>query len=336
MTTFGDQLYQHGGAPVGLPYSWLKGPLGKVLFVAPYRTSTGTAYHGASDDNPGTLEHPMKTIAAAYALCTSNLGNIIYIIGTSNTAADVTDDWSATFTWSKNATHLIGLSPGMVAQRSRIGQLSTATGVSPLLDVTGHNNVFSGFHIFQGVADATSLICVRVTGQRNVFDRVHFGGVGDATMSSAGACDIAIAGGAENLFKNCTIGLDTAVRDADATNVLFSSAATRNMFVDCHFQSYISSASYCHVTVSDGTSIDRWQRFKNCLFSSDSTNQATSQTNIFSLPASIVQGKILLEGCSYVTDGATGSGDWGADKGIIWASMPAAAAAAAGGEMTKQ
>lgn len=335
MTTFGDQLYQHGGAPVGLPYSFLKGPLGKVLFVAPYRSS-GTAYHGASDDNPGTLEHPLKTIAAAYALCTSNLGNIIYLIGTSNIAADCTDDWSAGMTWSKSATHLIGLSPGLVAQRSRIGQLSTATAVSPLLDVTGHNNVFANFHIFQGVDDATSLINVRVTGQRNVFDSVHFGGVGHATMSAAGAADVAIIGGAENLFKSCLFGLDTITRDADATNLLFDTAATRNMFVDCHFQAYISAATYCHVTVADGTAIDRWQRFKKCLFSSDSENQGTTQTNIFSLPATIVQGKILLEDCSYVTDGATGSGDWGADKGIIWANMPAAAAAGAGGEMTKQ
>lgn len=334
MTTFGDQLYQHGGAPVGLPYSFLKGPLGKVLFVAPYRSS-GTAYHGASDDNPGTLEKPMKTIAAAYALCTSNLGNIIYIIGTSNTAADCTDDWSATMTWSKSATHLIGLSPGNVAQRCRIGQLSTATGVSPLLDVTGHNNVFSGFHIFQGVDDATSLINVRVTGQRNVFDRVHFGGVGHATMSAAGAADVAIIAGAENLFKDCLFGLDTITRDADATNLLFDTAATRNTFVDCHFQAYISAAGYSHVTVADGTAIDRWQRFKNCLFSTDSENQAVTQTAVLNIPAG-VQGKILLENSYYVTDGATGSGDWGTDRGLVWANMPAAAAAAAGGEMTKQ
>jgi len=336
MTTFGDQLYQFGGAPVGLPYSWLKGPEGKVLFVAPYRSGSGTQTAGASDGNPGTHAAPLKTIAAAYALCESDKGSLIYLIGNSNSAADITDDLSATLTWSKNSVHLIGLSAARTAHRARIGQLSTATGISPLINVTGNNNVFANFHLFHGVNDATSLIALQVTGSRNRFDNLHIAGIGNATMSAAGAADVKIDGGSENVFENCLIGLDTITRDADPHNLVFDGSASRNMFIDCHFAAYISSASYTHVLVTDGTGIDRWTRFVRCLFTSDSTNQAITQTAILDIPAGIVQSMVLLQDCAYATHGASGSGDWGTDRGVVWANMAAAAAAAAGGEMTKQ
>ena len=326
-----DLLYHLGGVPVGLPYSWLKGPKGKVLFVAPFRTaaSTSNGSTNASDSNPGTLAYPMKTIAAAYAQLTSGLGNIIYLLGFSNSAADITDDWSAKLTWSKNSTHLIGLGPGQaVSHRAgRIGQLSTATGVSPLLDVTGHNNLFANFQIFQGVADATSLINVRVTGQRNVFNNLHIAGVGDATMSAAGAACLSLDGGSENVFNDCVIGLDTVNWDADPVNLLCDGGASRNLFNRCHFQAYITAAGFVHVKIADGTGIDRWLRFHDCLFHTDSVNQGVTQTAVMDIPAGIVQGKVILTGqTAYLTDGATGAGDWGTDRGLVWANMPAAAA----------
>lgn len=338
MTTVADQMFHLGGVPVNsLPYSHLMGPKGKMLFVAPYRTASSSANSSAaesSDSNDGSFQRPLKTISAAYDKCNGNRGEIIYLMGFSNTAADVTDDWSATFTWSKSFVHLIGMVPPVgVSHRVRVNQLSTATGVSPLLNVTGHGNVFANFQIFQGVADATSLINVQVTGQRNVFDNVHFAGIGDATMSAAGCCSLKLNGGAENFFKNCVIGVDTAVQDADGANLICDTAATRNMFEDCLFQSYISATGAAHVRIADGTAIDRWLWFKNCLFSSKSTNKTVDMAEVFAIPAGISQGAILLENCATHNDG--GAPVWTAGtEGIIWSNMVAPTAAAAGGFMT--
>jgi len=255
-------------------------------------------------------------------------------MGNANNAADITDDLSATLTWSKNSVHLIGLTaPVLVSQRARLAQLSTATGLSPLINITGNNCVFANLQIFQGVDDATSLINVQVTGQRNYFDNVHFAGIGHATMSAAGCASLNLEGAAENVFRRCVIGLDTVTMDADGRNMTCDGAATRNMFEDCLFQAYIDNTAAAHVEVVDTTGIDRWLWFKNCLFSSKSTNKTIDMAEVFVIPAGISQGAIILQGSSAMNDG--GAPVWSAGtEGIIWADMVAPAAAAAGGLMT--
>lgn len=302
---------------------------GKKFFVRP---STG------SDGNDGlSPDRALQTVSKALTLATADKHDVIYLIGEGNSANASSARVSSTLTWSKDCVHLIGVAaPVAVSQRARIAVTSGSAAMSPMVDVTGNNCIFQNIQFFHGQADATALLNVRVTGQRNYFENCHFAGIGDATQSAAGAASLAIIGGAENVFRHCVMGLDTVTRDADATELLFDTAATRNLFEDCHFSSYIDNASFCSVTVADTTAIDRWQRFKNCLFQTDSVNQGTTQTNVFSLPAGIVQGKIILQDCAYITDGASGAGDWGADRGIVWCNMPAAAASAAGGEMTKQ
>ena len=334
MTTFADQVQQFGGSPVGgLPYSWLMGPQSRVFFVSPYRTASATSGIG-QDGNPGTFNKPMKTVAAALEECTAGRGDIIYVMANSNAAADTTEDISTTLTWDKDGTHLIGLTtPSIVSQRARFNQLSTATGVSPMVNITADNCTFANLQFFQGVADATSLIDVQVTGQRNYFDNVHFAGVGNATMSAAGCCSLKLEGGAENVFRHCVIGVDTATMDADGVNLLCDTAATRNLFEDCLFQAYIDATGACHVKIADGTAIDRWLWFKNCQFISESTNKTVDMAEVFNIPAGISQGKIVLQNCSALDDG--GAPVWTAGtEGIIWANMVAPAASAAGGLMT--
>jgi hypothetical protein len=339
MTTFGDGLFQYGGMPVGgLPYAHLLGPKGKVLFVAPYRTAASSANSAAaesSDGNDGSFLRPLKTISAAYAKCNGNRGEIIYVLGYSNTAADITDDWSTGMTWSKSFVHLIGLVPPThYSQRARIAQTSTATGISPLLTVSGHGNVFANLQIFQGVDDATSLVNVSVTGQHNVFDSVHIAGIGNATQSATGAASLKIDGGAENVFRRCTIGLDTTTRDADVKGeIWFDGAATRNDFIDCHITAFVSAAGYQFLTVEDATGIDRVNRFKNCLFTSKSANKAIDLTTAFDIPA-ISQGALVLENSYFVSDGGTTAAWDSSGRGIIWNNSVAAAASGAGGEMT--
>lgn len=325
MTTFADGVYQYGGMPVGGYPNFG----GKVFFVKPAS--------GADGNDGRSPTRALKTLARAHALCTANKNDVVYLISESNTASATTDYQSATLTWSKDLTHLIGVcAPGKFSQRARVAQLSTATAIDPLIDVTADGCYFANFSIFHGVADATSLVALRVTGTRNYFENMHIAGMGDATMVTAGAASLKIDGGSENTFKNCVIGLDTITRDATTNGELWlDGGASRNWFEDCLFDAYISDAGYDHVTVNDGTGIDRGLYFKNCLFMSKSTNKGINQTQVFAIPAGISQGAIVLWNTYAFSDG--GAVDWdGSNRGIIWNNSVAAAAAAAGGIMTGQ
>ena len=321
LAPFNTKFFDKGASPVSADVTQ-----GNVYYCKP-----GTG----SDSNDGlTPAKAFKTLAHAHSVMTANQNDILYFLAEHNTAASTTDYQSTTLTWSKNLCHLIGVgAPTMVSQRSRIAQLSTATGISPLVSITASGCYFSNFQIFHGVADATSLIACTVSGQRNVFDHVHFAGIGDATQSAAGCASLSIDAGAENTFTNCVIGLDTAVRDADATELLCDTAATRNFFDNCLFQSYISATGAALVTIADTTGIDRWLWFRNCLFMSKSTNKTVDMAEVFDIPAGISQGAIILQGCSVMDDG--GAPVWTAGtEGIIWADMGAPTASAAGGLMT--
>lgn len=307
-------------------------------------TTGGTSYFvdpvNGSNGNTGlTMDQPLKTVEVAYSLCVNNNNDVVYLMasGTSaeGTSGGTANALTATLTWSKNFTHLVGLcSPTVFSQRARITQAAATTGLTAMVTVSGSGCIMRNVMFFQGVADATSLVAVKVTGQRNVFENVHFAGVGDATMSAAGAASLKIDGGAENVFRHCTIGLDTIARDADATEILFDTAATRNVFEDCFINSYISAAGFASVTIADSTGIDRVQVFKNCTFFTKSTNKATAQTSVFSIPA-ISQGAILLINSFAGTDG--GAAEWDSNnRAIIWNNSVAAAASAAGGILTAQ
>jgi hypothetical protein len=289
-----------------------------------------------SDGNDGsTYLLAKKTFDRAYELLEDGKNQIlVYIAGTSS------HSFSEAFTWSKSYTHMVGLcSPVGVGNRARFFQLSTATGVSSMFTVSGSGCIFKDLYFFQGVADATSLVDVEVTGQRNYFENVHFAGIGNATMSATGCASLKINGGAENTFVNCMIGLDTIARDDDAREIIFDGAATRNSFIDCMIYGYVAAGQtgYSLVKVQDSTGIDRFQIFNNCIFMTDSENRGVTIASVFDIPAGIVQGKIILKDCMMLTDGASGSGDWDSnDRGTIWNNSVAPTAAAAGGIATKQ
>jgi hypothetical protein len=314
------------GIPV-IPNNIPFGPGSKVFFVAP---DTG------GDGNDGSLNRPLATLAEAHDRMRANKNDVCFLIAQSNTAADTTDYQSATLNWSKDLCHLVGVgASSKFSHRSRIGQLSTATGLTSLVTVSADGCHFSNFSIFHGVADATSKVALKVTGTRNVFERLHIAGMGDTskTQSVTGAASLWLSGASENVFRDCVIGLDTATRDADGTEILCETGASRNAFEDCLIDSYIDAAGFAAVTIG-ANGIDRGLYFKNCLFMAKSTNKAVAQTSVFSIPA-ISQGAIILQNTKAICDG--GAAEWDSNnRGIIWNDSVAAAASAAGGILTNQ
>jgi hypothetical protein len=290
---------------------------------------------GADDQSGRSPEEAVKTLSKALSLASSNQNDIILLYAGSNTASATTDYQSATLSWNKDMVHLVGVGANsLFSQRARIAVLSTATGVSPLVNLSANGCVLKNLQIFGSVGtDTTSLIGLTVTGDRNVIEDCHIA-VGTAVISAAGAADLKLDTASENVFRRCVIGNDAVTRDADTEgNVWLDGESSRNVFEDCIFPAHISSTAYEHIVFEDALAIDRILLFKNCIFYSTSQDYATPQDQIIEFKATLTRGKLLLHGCTAMGD----------DTAIVWvtsgtgnlhASMPAAATNAAGGLAT--
>lgn len=273
--------------------------LSKAIHVAPRTGGNGKS---------GNHQNPVRTIAAALALTQDKRGDVIHLYEEGNSASDTTNYLSEALDWSKSNTHLIGHhAGGMVAGRARISQTSTATGVSPLITISGSGNRFENLHIFQGVDDATSKYCVKVTGERNYFKNCHIAGIGHNTMDVAGNYDLYISGG-ENMFENCVIGLDTIARGTAANwNIEFAAgengAPARTIFKNCIISAYAEANTHEFLKIPSG-GIDRYVLFENCIFINPIDAGATNMTEAFDIHAS-AGGSVILKNPTLL--GAT---DW--------------------------
>lgn len=307
MTTFDDRLYQLGGVPVGSP-SILGLTPGTEFFLDPAN---------GSDDNLGrTPNEAFLTWAVAYAALTANKNDVLYLIG-NNSGLTV----PAAMTWGKDYTHLIGLcAPTMVAKRSRIFQLSTLTGASPLLNVTASGCIIKDLYIFQGVDDATSLINVTVSGGRNYFEKVHFAGGGHATQAINGGASLKLDGAEENTFVGCTIGVDTIAAATGMVGILFDSQAHRNIFRNCLITMYAGHIGAAFVEVVDSTGIDRYTLFDNCNFiNSNLDNFAMASAFLIPAFAANNSSRILLKDCMVLGSTKLDA----SDRGVLFGNMNA-------------
>jgi len=298
MTTFGDGLFQFGGVPVGMDFP----TAGNTYFLDPAK---------GSDDNDGRSPGAaFKTLAVAYAALTANQNDVLYYLAGSSGLT-----LTAALDWAKSYTHLIGVcAPTVVGQRARIFQLSTLTGASPLLTISGSGCIFKNLYIFQGVNDNTSLINVSVTGSRNYFENVHFAGGGHATQAVAGGASLLLNGGSENTFERCTIGVDTIAAATGMAGMRVSGAAARNVFNACNFTMYAGHAGARFVEIVDSSGFDRYIMFRDCLFLNDAAG--FTMTAAFVIPAGMGSAthRIPLFNC-----GAIGVTDWDANnRGLIY------------------
>jgi len=288
---------------------------GNVYYLDPGHTE-------ASDNGPGSKDSPFATFAVAYAALTANQNDVLIY-----SASNVSLTLSAAVTWAKSYTHFIGnCAPTRTAQRARIFQLSTLTGASPLFNITASGCVFANFYIFQGVADATSLINVQVTGGRNFFANVHFAGGGHATQAVDGGASLKLDGAEENTFVNCTIGVDTIDAATGMMGMLMDSEAHRNEFYNCKVRMRAGNGGAGFLEIVDATGIDRDTLFQECQFIN---NSGTDMTSGFVIPAGMgAPRKILLDRC-----GVLGTAKLDAnDRGVLFGNMNAITGADTSGE----
>ena len=321
--------FPHGISSQGVPILGGGGLFtqGKAYFVDP--TNGNDSFDGK------TVKTAKATIAAAYALTTSGQNDVVYYLAGTTGATSFT----AALTWSNSYTHLIGIcSPINMGQRARIFQASATTGLSPLIDVTGSSCMFKNLYIFHGVADATSKINVRVTGEYNYFENVHFAGIGNDTMDVDGAACLKLDDAHYNRFVNCYIGLDTIDAGSAATNceIWFDTESSKNVFEDCMIYRRIEhNTNHVLVRVNDALGIGSFTEFKNCIFQYFATNQAYHGTTVFGIPAiSSLTRRIILKDCMAISGNSTPISWDSSSRGITFANMVAPAATAAGGLST--
>lgn len=248
-------------------------------------STQGTAYfvdavHGSDSYSGKSPKRAFASIATAYAACTDGHGDVVYILSDGTTSS--TARLSATLTWAKNNTHLIGLgAPSMLSQRSRIAPTAAATQFTPFITLSGSGCLFQNVSFFYGFTTGVNAanVCLALSGSRNAIVNCHIAGMGTALAGDhAGGRSVEVTG-SENYFGHSTIGLDTMPRSAANAEIGFSGgSAARNMFEDCMILSFADNAGHLFVTAATALCMDRWQWFKNCLFMNPTDSTASAMT----------------------------------------------------------
>jgi hypothetical protein len=261
---------------------------GNVYYCDPVNgLDTNNGQFSASTGVPG--QGPVATLAAGYALLRNGFNDVLVLIGNGQATGSAR---ITTFTWAKNAAHLIGIcAPSAVSQRARIA-FPTTTGLTVTANfftVSGNGCLFQNLSFFQGAgAGQTGIaaeICLTVSGQRNAFINCDIEGMGDATgATDVGSRNILLTSG-ENFFQHCNIGLDTVTRTNANASVEVKGNAARNIFENCTFLFYSSDGLQYALLVAAASGLDRWIAFRFCDFINAVGSGSTAIAQLFKLAA---------------------------------------------------
>jgi hypothetical protein len=244
-----------------------------------------------SDGNDGlAIDRGVKTLDFAVdKLTTARPDAVLLVPGTSSLS--LAEDPA----WSYNLLSLIGLGakPAM-NKRARIGMSTT---FSPFITVSGYGNAFKNIYTMHGTAvgDAVGWL---ISGIRNEFDSMHFGG----PMNAAQGGDAAYIGvhvtGTENTFRNTVFGTDTIGRDEVTPNVQLG-PGTLTFFEDCTFLTCLTDGDPVFVNVVN-TSGRTSAFFKRCTFMAFSPNHAVAQTVAFAFTGGASSDLVFDDECHLV------------------------------------
>jgi len=262
MTSFGDMVYQMGGVPVmtGIPF----GPNSKYYFV---NCALG------SDSNEGdTPDNAMASLAAAEDRCVAERHDTVIWM-----PSDTSDTTATTITWDKDHTHLIGTGapfPG-IGQRCRIN----STAAAPALTISAKGCIMKGFQVQNSYAGASG--GVLVSGPYNYFENVYFNGMNNASSANKSTSYCLTVSGAENYFRNCTIGSVQLAMSSTNAPLIISNGA--NTFEGCRIQHYSETTGNFLVSLPAGTGGLSLLFFDRCIFFNQSVNWAAGSTDVFNI-----------------------------------------------------
>src|SRR3990167_1055455 len=256
MSMFDDKIRQDAGIPLLFGERVGFGP-GRVFYVNPTN---------GSDNNTGLkMEQPVKTIAKAYTLVTSN--NHDAIVLSANAALAESDELAVT----KNRVHFIGLDAvgRYLGQRSRWTMgVTTGTAIA-VVQNTGVGNSFQRIKFDSSDTTTTSVYAFAEGGEYTVIENCEIVEHGD--LATATAADL-LMNGDSAYVKGCYIGSTAYEVTAARTNVLFTretisgKVARDVIFEDCILGLKSTDNSASHMYMPGATDIERFLIVKNSIF----------------------------------------------------------------------
>ncbi len=293
---------------------------GNVIYCDPASSNTTT--------QDGSQAAPFTSLPVAYSATRNGKNDVVVLVG--NGAASGSARLSSAFTWSNDATHLVGVASGVnLSGRARIAPASGATAFANFMTVSGNGCLFQNIQIFNGFGTGTtSQIALTVSGGRNNFVNCQIAGMGDdASAQSAGSRSVKISTTGENVFRDCVIGTDTITRTAANASVEFSGGAPRNQFINCLFPFMTSASTPLGIIVSAAAGSDRFQYFDRCAFINAIQSTSTTMAALATLAASM-GGLLLMKDCTLV--GITEFGTDATSRGQIYVDGGTVTAATSG------
>lgn len=248
-----------------------------------------------SDGNTGGPQDPFKTLSQAQSVCLAGNNDVVYFTGTFSP--------SATFVWSKNNTHLIGLDIDGPYPTPTIAVVSTAatTGAfSPFVSVTASGCIFQNFSVVSGIAQAATQVAWAESGGSNSYVNVNINQVGSATAGAqAGNRALTIAS-TSNFFLNCVIGSDALIRATGTnSNIGLLDGAGDCIFQNCFMPAYTSVAANTFL-VTASTALVGYFIFRNCVFVNNLNNTSGTQMTVGMTFAAASKGVVVLDATTTV------------------------------------
>lgn len=296
---------------------------GNIIFCNP--SGTGVS-------NPdGSAQKPYTDLLTAYNVCRNGMNDVVLLVG--NGASSGSARLTATFTWAKDATHLVGITPPIFySQRARIAPTTTGTAFANFFIISGNGCAFQNVQFYQGFATGTTAqICMTVSGNRNYFKNCQFAGMNDTTSATdTGSRNLKIgaAGTGENVFEDCVIGDDTTARTVANSSVEFAGGTPRNVFRRCYFPFYNTGTGTLGILGTGNACVDRENIFDNCAFvNSIKSGSGAAQAAVLSFSTNAPGGLIVFKDCMSI-----GFTKWGDTNGLAnsYLNMPVVSAAAGG------
>ncbi len=178
-------------------------------------------------------------------------------------------------------------------KRSRIGMSTT---FSPMLTVSGYGNTFKNLYTMHGTA-STDYIGWSITGARNAFYDVHFGGPMAAAQGGHASYNGVNITGSENYFNGCVFGTNTIERDELTPNVTLG-AGTITVFDNCIFTCALTDTDPYFVAVANTSGYTN-AFFNNCKFFAFSANHANKAAVAFTFSGGSSADIVLDQLCTF-------------------------------------
>jgi hypothetical protein len=241
--------------------------------------------------------HPLDSIATAYAKCTDGAGDGIILWSYGTTTAMTTSYLTSAINWTKSGITVVGVCAPTYNQRARVANASTSNALANLLNITGNNNTFLNFSLFNG--GTTGAGCVYDSGYRNYFGNVHMMGGMGMTTPTVSDYSLYLAGAQECTFDNCTFGSDTFDKtDIAGSEVQLASGVERVRFNNCDFLSYRSAGTTAGMInlVGAGDSITRNVVLDSCTFEMYRDGNVTAEVAVV-IGTTPNNGFLLFQNC---------------------------------------